>query len=437
MNRILSIIILLTTVQLSAQTTYTLQQCIDTALAHNIPVKQSALQMETSRIAWNQSRSNLLPSLGMDISHGINTGRSIDPFTNTYVNQTVNRAAYSIRSDVVVFNGGTLQNRIRENATAYEASRMEWQQSKDNLVLNVILAYMQVLSSEDQVQVAITQSETSRQALERLEILNNQGAIRPSDLTDLKGQLMNDQLLLINAKNQLESSKLNLLQWMNKPYDSTIQLERINVDEFMTVYHQTPVEVYQNALENFALVKAAELRTKSAEYAVKAAKGQRFPTLSFGAGMNTNYSSLARDLSQQKINYGSQIRNNRFGTFGLGLVIPIFNSSIAKNRVKISGISLVNNELAEEETERQLRQDIDQAYLNMTNAYERYKVLQEQVDAYQESFRAAEIRFQSGVGTSIDYLTPKDRLDRAKINLVSARYDFVLRKKILDYYMGK
>ena len=126
-----------------------------------------------------------------------------------------------------------------------------------------------------------------------------------------------------------------------------------------------------------------------------------------------------------------------FTTINLGLRIPILNAFREKNNIIVADIAVRNTELVEENTRLRLHQLIDQAYLNMTNSYERYKLLMEQVNAYQESFRAAEIRFQSGVGTSIDYLAAKDRLDRASISLVNAQYDYVLRKRILDYYKGK
>ncbi len=433
----LFIFILLFSFRAQTQTVYSLQQCIDSALKNNIPVKQSELNMEAARINWKQSKANLLPGLDLDVSHGLNTGRSIDPFTNTYVNQSVSRAGYSVGTDLVLFNGGSLQNRIRENATAHEASRMEWQQTKDNLVLNVILAYLSVLNNEDRLQVARQQASTTQAALDRLQVLNSQGAIRPSDLSDLKGQFMNDELSILDAKNNLESSKLLLSQWMNKTYDSAMRLERMSAEEFLSGYTQTANEVFQNSLNQFSLVKAVELRRKSSAYSLKAAKGQMFPTLSFGGGINTNYSSVARDVNNSKISYPSQLKNNRFTSFGVGLNIPVFNSSFARNRVKLSEINLKNNELIEIETKRQLHQQIDQAHLNMTNAYNRYRVLLSQVAAYEESFKAAETRFKAGVGTSIDYLTAKDRLDRASINLVNAKYDFLLRKKVLDYYNGR
>lgn len=416
--------------------TYSLQAAIDTALANNISVKQSDLQAQTALVGLNQSKLNVLPYVSADISHGIYNGRSIDPSSNGYVNQNLNSANYQLNSGFVLFNGGNLQNTIRQNAAAYEASRMDLQQAKDNLVLNVILAYLQVLNNQDILLSATNQATVSEKQLDRLDVLNKQGAIKPSEYSDLKGQLMNDQLAIVNARNALESSKLALAQLMYKPYEAQMNVERINADEFLSNYSHSPEQVYQNALQQFSLVKAVSLRTKSFAYGSRAARSALFPTVSIGGALNTNYSSIAQNASG-KISYDNQLKNNVSTSLGIGVSIPIFNRLQQRNRVKLADILLKNSELQEENTKIQLRQNIEQAYLNMTNAFDRYKVLLEQVSAYSESFKAAEARYNAGVGTSIDYLTAKDRLDRANINLISAKYDFVLRKQILDYYNGK
>jgi outer membrane protein len=160
-----------------------------------------------------------------------------------------------------------------------------------------------------------------------------------------------------------------------------------------------------------------------------------FPVVTLGGNMQTNYSSAAQN-AMGKISYNEQIRNNVFYGLNLGVSIPIFRSFRARNNVKLADITVRNNELIEENTKVQLRQQIEQAHLNMTNAYERYKTLLQQVDAYATSFKAAEARFTAGVGTSVDYIIAKSNLDRANINLIAAKYDFVLRKKILDYYQN-
>ncbi|MBD0331873.1 MAG: TolC family protein [Chitinophagaceae bacterium] len=326
-----------------------------------------------------------------------------------------------------------LRNTIKENAFAYQASKLELQQARDNLILNVILAYLQVLNNEDVVASATRQAEVSQKQLERLQVLDRQGAVNPSQLSDVKGQLMNDQLAIINARNEVESSKLLLAQLMNIPYSRSMELERVNAEDFLTTYKSSADEVFQSALQQLALIKAVQLRRKSSEYALRAVKGELYPVVSLNGNMQTNYSSAAQNTSG-KIPYSEQIRNNVFSSVNLGLRVPIFNSFQTRNRIKLADIAVRGNELLEENARLQVKQNVEQAYLNMTNALERYRTLQEQVNAYEESFKAAEVRFNAGVGTSVDYLIAKNNLDRATINLISAKYDFVLRKKVLDYY---
>ncbi|HVF80874.1 MAG TPA: TolC family protein, partial [Flavisolibacter sp.] len=252
---------------------------------------------------------------------------------------------------------------------------------------------------------------------------------------DVKGQLMNDELTILNLQSSLETSKLALAQLMNVQYYKALSLERINAEEFLTGYAKSSDDVYATALQQFSLVKSVELRRRSAGYALKSARGGMFPALVLGGGIQTNYSSVAQNMAG-KIPYDQQVKNNIFYTINLGLRIPVFNAFRTKNTIKLADIAVRNSELTEEATKVQLRQQIEQAHLNMTNTYERYKTLAQQVAAYKISFNAAEAKFAAGVGTSVDYLIAKNNLDRANINLISAKYDFVLRKKVLDYYQN-
>ena len=207
------------------------------------------------------------------------------------------------------------------------------------------------------------------------------------------------------------------------------------INEMLAAYGQDVNTIYQNSLQQFALIKSVDLRKQSARYALKATKGQLFPSLFFNGSYGTNYSSAAQNAAG-KISYRDQLDNNVSSAYNLGLRIPIFNALSARNRIKLADITLKNAELVEERTKQVLRQQIEQAHLNMTNAFERYKALLEQVEAYAQSFKAAEVRFNSGVGSSVDYLIAKNNLDRANINFISAQYDFALRKKVLDYYQN-
>ncbi len=445
----------------------TLQQCIDIGVKNNLLVKQSELQMETSRIYWNQARENLLPTLNGNISHTISEGRSINSFTNSYINQPVTSASYGLSSSLILSSGLSLQNSIKQTALAYQAGKMDFEQAKNNLTLNLIIAYLQVLSSEDQLKQANTQLEVSQKQVERTEILSKEGAVPPSQLYDLRGQFAGDQGNVINARNTLDIAKLNLLQLMNVQYRKDIRFQRQMSDNTPSTYGQNADEVYAVALSDFALVKAGALRRQSAEKGVKAAKGALLPQLALSGGLNTNYSSVAQrsafidsstvatnlftngaggkqvvygrqaNYNMQNISYGDQFRNNYSTNVSLGLRIPILNYFQNKNRISLAKIDLQNAQYTEQTNQVQLRVSVDQAYVNMDAAYERYQLLVKQVDAYNESFRIAETRFNSGVLTSVEFLVVKGNLDRARTSLINAKYDYLIRTKVLDYYQGK
>lgn len=450
----------------SQNKTYTLKQCVDTAIANNMEVQQGDLQMQSAEINWKQSRLNMLPDLIGTASYGSNQGRSIDPFSNAFINQQVNYSGYGVSSGVVLFRGLSMQNAVKQNKLSYEASKMDWQQQKDNLTINVILAYLQVLSNEDQLGQSYKQVDFSAKQVERLGILNKEGAIPPSQLSDLKGQLASDQLTITANLNSVEISKINLCRLLNISYNKNMKLQRITETPLAIQNTNSPDSVLQTALNQLAIVKAAGLHKQSAEKAVKVAKGNLSPTLSLGGNVNTNYSSAATqntfintinqassdyvivngnqtqvikqvsNFNTEKIKYGNQLNNNLFTGISLNLSIPIFNSLQLRNRVKLAIIDYKTTQIAEKNVHTELQLSIEQAYVNMKSAEESYKTLLEQVISYTESFRAAEVRFNSGVGNSIDYLTAKNNLDRANTNFISAKFDLILRGKILDYYQG-
>lgn len=451
----------------TADSVYSLQQCIDIAIKNNLTVKRRELDMERSRIYWQQQRANLLPTFNGNVNHGISTGRSIDPFTNTYLNQQITSADYGANANLILFNGMTVQNSIRQTSLAYQAGKMDFEQAKNDITLNVITTYFQAINNADLLVLANNQLEVSKQQVQRLQVMNTNGAVKPSDYYDVKGQQSTDQLSVINAKNALEASKLNLLLLMNVPYTRSVTLQRLNAAELPAgKFTQSAEQVYDQALANLPLVKAATLRRQSTEKKVQSAKGQLYPTISLFGGVGTRYSSAARrsvfidssevntgmfiktptgnqsvygynqNFGSEKVGYYNQFKNNYSTQVGIGLQIPILNAFQNRNKVALAKIDLSEARYVEENTRVQLKQNVEQAYINMTSAYDRYQVLTEQVDAFKESFRTAEIRFNAGVLNSVDYIVAKSNLDRANNNLINARYDYYIRTKILAYYQG-
>ena len=444
-----------------------LKQCVETALENNLQIRQSAYQSEVNKNGYEQSKANRLPQISANISHGINKGRSIDPFTNGYVNQQINFANYSLNAGIVLWNGSAIQQNIKQNEWNYQASMMELQQLKDNVTITTILAYLQVLNNYELLLISKKQVEVTITQVSRLDNLHKSGAIVPSLYYDLKGQLSSDELTVLTVKNALESAKINLAQLMNVPYDTHVALETISESLIPVIYENGPDSIYQQANQQLALVKAANYRKMSARSAIKSIKGQLLPTISLNGGWGTNYSSIAsrqefistvdqvtnsyvntitgklpvvspqNNYQNQKISYGDQWKNNYNNSVSLGIQIPILNGMQTKTKLRQAVIQEKRADFELSTVKTQLRQQIDQAYLNMNTAFERYQTLLKQKEDYQSSFLIAETRFTAGLTTSVEYLASKNNLDKTNSAFASAKYDFFLRCKVLDFYQGK
>jgi outer membrane protein len=471
-KKITGICILLMTVAVNSfsQTTpavYSLKQCVEQALANNIPVKQTDLQVAAAETNLQQAKNNRLPDLNGSFGYGLNQGRSVDPLTNGYINQQLASSNAGLNSGIILFNGMRLQNLIKQNGFTRDAVKMDAQQAKDNLTLNVILAYLQVLNNEDVLEITKGQLEVTKKQVERTGILVKEGSGANYLLTDLKGQQANEEISLININTTLQQSKLSLCQLMNMAFNPGLQLERINLETALQSYTVNAGEIYQAAVANLALIKANKYKILSAEKAIKVAQSGAFPTVSFNGNLGSNYSSLAKTLtptnvteentgayvkinsisnpvltqqqnfSAAKTGYVKQLNNNLGNFVGVNLQIPLFNNFQTKSRVKLATINFKNSQLEADNIKLVLQQNIEQAHLNSVSAYERYAVLQEQVKNLEESFRAAAIRFENGVINTPEYLIAKNSLDRSKINLSQTKYEYVLRTKILDFYQGK
>lgn len=444
-----------------------LKEAVDIAIKNNLIVKQSELRTETADINRKQSKAYLLPNLNGSFNYGWNNGRNIDPFTNTYVNQQLAGSNIGLNGQWNVFNGFQVQNSIKQNKLAYEASKNELQQAKETITLNVILNYLQVLNNEDLLVNTSNQATVSRQQVDRLEIMVKEGAVGLYLLADLKGQLANDQVAIVNAQNSLDLSRLTLCQLLNIPYNKSLQLERDDTMIPAEMYQGNPEEIYAIAQKNLAIMKATELRIKSAEKAVKVEQSQFFPQVALYGNLFSNYSSAAvinnptgvtdvttsnyvlvnniknpvispqTNYTTEEINYFTQMGNNVGSSFGISAAIPLFNNLRTKYRIDQARVNVKTAETDKQVIELQLKQNIEQAHANMIASFNRYKAYLEQYNSYQESFRANEIRFNTGTINSVEYLTAKNNFDRATINLGQVRYEYLFRTKILDYYQGR
>ena len=443
----------------------TLEECIDLALKNNLDLKQSLLSEKTSDINFRQNKNALLPTINGNYNLGVLNGRSIDPFTNAFVNERITFSNVGLGLDATVFNGFRLINSWKQAKLNLKAAEMETETAKQSLILKVTLNYLQVLNSQDLVKLAKARIITTQGQMDRLKALYEEDTGNPAEFRDLQGQMASDASNFAESENELETKILNLNTLINADEEITVATLHQKLD--IELYAYTANEVYSQALDVFPSVKASNLSLKAAEKGVSVARSQYTPEISLFANLNTNYSSAARlfnetgtsivetgdfvtidnqdfqvfteqpNFTNDEISYSDQFDNNLNSSVGVAVTVPIFNGFRAKNNVALEKIKKEEAQTALEMTKLDLYQSVKQSYNTMQTAFERYRLLQEQVNAYNESFRINEIRFNNGVSNSVEYIISKNNLENAQINLSNVGYEYLLRVKVLEYYRGE
>ncbi|MFY0602603.1 MAG: TolC family protein [Flavobacteriaceae bacterium] len=444
---------------------YALEDCIKIALENNLNLQSAKFIEKSAKINYKQSKSNLIPSLNGGYSLGVNNGRSVDPFTNDFIEQRLVFSSANLSLDATVFNGFRLLNSIKQSKLNAKAATLEVEQEKQNLILNVTLAYLQVLNNRDVLILNKKRIQATNKQLKIQKDLYDQGIENPADYTDLLGQKSLDETNILSAQITLNNSKLELLRLMNLTENINLNTKDIllNVDK----YKFTSEEVYNDALESLATFQAREFRVEAAKKGVSIAKSQYIPEISLFGRLNTNYSSAAemftetgssivetgdfitidnqnipvqtnqKSFSAQQINYASQFENNLNSVIGVSLRIPFFNGFRAKNNVALERVKVEESLIELERTQLEIKNTIKQIHFDMEAAFARYKSLENLVIAYKKSFEVNNVRFNNGVSNFLAYITSKNNLENAKVNLSNAKYAYFLRVKILEYYRGK
>ncbi len=452
--------------------TLTVQECIDIALKNNITVRQGQLTVQSNTIQAQQARYNQLPIASFQGNQSFSSGYTINPTTNSYVQQSITSNNAQLNSSATLFNGFILKNTVRQNNLTVQASQEELQASRNTITMNVLQAYLNALTGTEQLVVAQRQADVARTQLARSERLVEAGTVPESNLYDLRATLASNELDIVTAQNTLDLAKVSLLQQMNLPITQEANLEvvPINVpDPGLTPFSATTDQLYDIAIANMPEVRGAELRLKSAALGVEVARGGLMPTLSVSGSLFTQYSSTqAKGIATGQtiqaptsyfvpgadgstttvyqtvpvatyntIPFSDQYSNNLNKSLSFVLRVPIFQGYQLRNRIATARIQQQNAELNGENIRLQLRQQIETAYTNMRASANRYRATLVQVTALERAFQTNESRFNAGAGNAIDYAIAKSNLDRSRASLISAKYDYVFRLKILDFYQNK
>jgi outer membrane protein len=449
----------------TAQSAWSLQECINYALNHNISLKQSALNNEINRNNADQTKAAVLPSLNAGVSHVYNFGQTIDRFTNTFANTEVLSQNFYLASSVVLWSGLSQYNNIKASEYTYLSGVERLKQQRNDISLSVANAYIGVIFSEEIVKISRNQYNISKEQLERTTKLVDAGSVAKSVEYDIKAQLANELVNVTTAENNFQISMLTLRQLMNLDSIGNFSIERPELSMQESQLLENDIQfIYESSLKTQPSIKGGEYNILSAERYLKASKGRISPTLTFNASMGTGTSGLAKDIlgvnyvGFQPIGFTSkgdsvytpqteyitrkkplshQFKDNVNKSVGFTLNIPLYNGLQTRTAVNNARINALNARLSQDLTKQNLYKSISQAYVNAKAALNKYNANKLSVEAASESFKYAQQKFNAGVISSFDFNTSKNRLFAAESNLLQAKYDYVFKLKVLDYYQGK
>jgi len=426
---------------------WTLEECINHAVDNNIVIKQQELQTRLQENTLEQSKLGLLPSLNGTATNNWSFGRALDETTYQFTEEeNVRSNSFYASAGLTLFNGLQNYNTIIRNRYNVDASFQDLQNIKDDISLNVALAYLQILLNKELVTVTENQLQTTMEQIDKTRKMVEAGSLPRGNLLEIQAQSAREELQLINMENQLDLSYLNIVQLLE--LDSIAGFEIIVPDIVITetgMITENVNDIYNTARLIRPEVKSAELRLKSAEYDLMIAKGARSPRLSLSTTFSTGYSSIRQKIlgidPVEGILYGEyhfadQINDNINYGIGLSLSIPVFNGWQVNTSISNSKINIQNSQYSLENTRKQLFKNIQQAYADAQASLKSYTASQKAVESMQESFRYTEQRFNVGMVTPVEYNTAKAQLLNAESELAQSKYEYIFKTKVLDFYKG-
>ena len=417
---------------IQAQNAWSLQQCIEHAITHNLSIKQKEAARDQSAVELNTAQWSRLPNLNGNVGQSFNFGRAIQA-DNTYGNRNTRNTNFSVGTSIPLFTGMQIPNSIALSKLNLKAATEDLNKAKEDISLQVASYYLQVLFNEVLVKIAQRQVELSQEQLDRKVTFFKNGKASEAEVYEAKSRVAQDEYSLVQAQNNHQLALLDLSQLLELPTPENFQIETPNVEAFSTQL-SLPDEVYAQALLNKPAIKAAQYRLEGAAKSIRIAQSAWYPQLSFGAGIGTNYYSIT---GIENASFGSQWHQNMNKYLQFSLSIPLFNRFATRNRVKSARIQ--RNALAWqlEESKKALYKEIQQAYYNARAAESQYQSSQTACQSAEASFKLMSEKYANGKATATEYNEMRATWMKALSEQVQARYDYLFRSKILEFYQGK
>jgi outer membrane protein len=449
-----------------AQEVITLQKAIDLTLGRNLTIKQAQLTEALSDEDLKQAKYNQLPNLSANPQGGFNFGRNIDQSTYAFTNQRILQFYGQLSTQLTLFQGGQLRNQIIQNRLTLDANKTATAKVKNDLILNVVTTFLQVLTNQDLLKASQQQIDIAKLTLDRAQKNYNVGNQTLADLSQAKAQLSTAELNYTNAENQLGLSVITLKQYMEMTPTTDIAIEKPDLSKLTdvkTIYD--PEGVLKTALSVNPDVLLAEAQQRTAEQAIKVARGTYYPTVTLVGQAGSNFSDAKNVLDQvtptgqfapigivqatqqvvvqptaistyKSSPFFKQLSNNFNQAIALNLQIPIFNRFNSRTTVRKAKIQAQNAEVGSQLARINLSKIIYQAVFDVRAADKKYQSTVQTYKANKDAFDITQQRFTVGLVNSLDYNTSLTNLNKSQFDMIEAQYQVIFRSKVIDYYLG-
>ena len=414
---------------------WTIEECIEYAFENNLTIEQLELQLESTKLGESDAFGNFLPNLNASAGSSWSKGLVTNPTTNGLISTALFSVSGGVNSRINIFDGLRNIHRYNRAKLSTIASQYQLGDIKDDISLNIANSYLQVLSSKEGLKVVELQLKIAEEDYERTKKMAESGVVPKGNLLELDAAIANLEQQKLSAENAVLLNRLSLAQLLQITdygnFDISDDSYKIPLAE---IFNYSAKEIYSKALSYRSDIKLAETNIGIAEKDVKIAKGALYPSLGASVNYNTRYSNLAK--KQFGTSFGDQLSKNDGVIYGINLSIPIFNGIGVKNNIKRSKIDLERNKLQAEQDKLALEASINQAYLDVKSFAKSYEAAQKTLKARKLAFDFAKERYNVGLMDAFNFSQAKSRLDNAEIDVISTKYDYIFRIKILEIYFG-
>ena len=416
-----------------AQTPWTLERCIDHAVSHNISIEQMRVQLEQQAVQLSNARNLRLPDLSASAGQNFSFGRGLTA-DNTYTNTNTSSTSFSVGTGVPLFTGFQIPNQIRLSKLNLEAATHDLEKAKNDVRTQVAQQYVQVLYNMEMLDVARRQVSIDSAQVARLQALLDVGRVSHAELSQQQATLAQSRLTATQADNNLRLSLLTLSQLLELESPEGFTIER-NLERTHQMELTDEIEgVAGSAIDARPEIMAEQLRLRGTENSIAIARAGYYPTLSFSAGLGTNYYTTSGFKAD---GFGKQLKNNFSQYLGLNLSIPIFNRFQTRNSIRQAKLSRVSQQLQLDQTRKTLYKEMQTAYYNAVGAREKLHSSDEARRASEDAFQQVQAKYEAGRATITEFNEAKNNYLKTESDLTQARYEYLYQRALLRFYQGE